>query len=568
MKLNYFKTLFVAILVIFATTANAETYSGTCGTNVNWSLDTETGLLKITGTGAMTSYPWSSYKSSIKSVEIAEGVTSIGIWAFSYCSGLTSVTIPNSVTSIGNLAFFDCSGLTRVYITDLKAWCNIEFASYNANPLYYAHRLYLNGTLVRKLEIPEGVTAIKSLAFNGLNTIRSVTIPNSVTSIGTGAFQDCSELTSVTIPNSVTSIESAAFDGCSGLTSVTIGNSVTSIVDYAFENCGSLTEIYSLNPTPPVIKNNTFLNVPTTATLYVPASSKTAYQSTEYWSNFTNIQELASEGGEDKEEIFTYSGTCGDNLTWGLNAETGVLKIKGTGAMYDYNSGTSSSRPWYSYKSNIKSIEIADGVTSIGNYAFYGCSGLTSVTIGNSITSIGNYAFHNCRSLTSVIIPNSVTSIGNNAFYYCSALTSVTIGSGVSEIGEKAFYNCRKLDSIYSLAEYPPFIYSNTFYNVDKSIPVYIPKGTKEDYEFEWSDFTNFIESDFTGIEDSNISATEIKVIAGNGIDICNYYGKLQVINLAGQVIKDTYVNGSVQITLPKGMYIVVTNNNSQKVVL
>ncbi|MBR3608670.1 MAG: T9SS type A sorting domain-containing protein, partial [Bacteroidales bacterium] len=82
------------------------------------------------------------------------------------------------------------------------------------------------------------------------------------------------------------------------------------------------------------------------------------------------------------------------------------------------------------------------------------------------------------------------------------------------------------------------------------------------------SDFTNFIESDFTGIEDSNISTTEIKVIAGNGIDICNYYGKLQVINLAGQVLKDTYVNGSAQITLPKGVYIIVTDNRSQKVVL
>ena len=432
MKLNYFKTLFVAILVIFATTTNAETYSGTCGTNVNWSLDTETGLLKITGTGAMTGNPWKSYNSSIKSVEIAEGVTSIGSSAFDGCSGLTSVTIPNSVTSIGSWAFYNCSGLTGVYITDLKAWCNIEFHHSYSNPLYYAHRLYLNGTLVRKLEIPEGVTAIKDYVFAELSTIRSVTIPNSVISIGYYAFDGCSMLTSVTIPNSVTSIGKSAFLACSKLTSVTIPNSVTSI-------------------------------------------------------------------GED---------------------------------------------------------------------AFYWCSGLTSVTIPNSVTSIGNSAFKYCSGLTSVTIPNSVTSIGNSAFYDCSGLTSVTIGSGVSYIGENAFYYCSKLKSIYSLAEYPPLIYSNTFNNVDKSIPVYIPKGTKEDYEFEWSDFTNFIESDFTGIEDSNISATEIKVIAGNGIDICNYYGKLQVINLAGQVVKDTYVNGSVQITLPKGVYIVVTESSSQKVVL
>ena len=104
MKLNYLKTLFVAILVIFATTTNAETYSGTCGDNVNWSLDTETWLLRITGTGEMKSSPWDSYKNDIKSVEIEEGVTSIGDNAFLGCE-LTSVTIPNSVTFIGNSAF-------------------------------------------------------------------------------------------------------------------------------------------------------------------------------------------------------------------------------------------------------------------------------------------------------------------------------------------------------------------------------------------------------------------------------------------------------------------------------
>ena len=455
MKLNYFKTLFVAILVIFATTTYGETYSGTCGTNVNWRLDTSTGLLKITGTGEMNnSRPWESYNSSIKSVEIAKGVTSIGEYAFDGCSGLTSVTIPNSVTSIGDDAFCFCSGLTGVYITDLKAWYNIDFSDNNSNPLYYAHKLYLNGTLVRKLEIPEGVTTIKNYAFTGLNTIRSVTIPNSVTYIGYYAFYGCSGLTSVTIPNSVTSIRDYTFHNCSGLTSVTIPNSVTYIGYYAFYGCSGLT-----------------------------------------------------------------------------------------------------------------SVTIPNSVTSIGNYAFSYCTGLTSVTIPNSVTSIGDYAFF-CCNMTSVTIPNSVTSIGEWAFNYCSWLTSVTIGSGVSDIEDYAFGNCNNLKSIYSLAEYPPLIYSKTFKNVDKTIPVYIPKGTKEDYEFEWSDFTNFIESDFTGIEDSNISTTEIKVIAGNGIDICNYYGKLQVISLAGQVVKETYVNGSAQITLPKGIYIVVTDNSSQKVVL
>ena len=162
----------------------------------------------------------------LTSVAIPNSVTSIGYEAFER-SGLTSVTIGNSVTSIESNAFEVCSSLTGVYINDLTAWCNIDFGNSYANPLYYTRKLYLNGTLVRNLEIPEGVTAIKECAFENLKTIRSVGIPNSVTSIGNYAFRGCSSLTSVTISNSVTSIGNDAFSGCSSLTSVTIPNSVT-----------------------------------------------------------------------------------------------------------------------------------------------------------------------------------------------------------------------------------------------------------------------------------------------------------------------------------------------------
>ncbi|MCR4663795.1 MAG: leucine-rich repeat domain-containing protein, partial [Paludibacteraceae bacterium] len=133
----------------------------------------------------------------------------------------------------------------------------------------------------------------------------------------------------------------------------------------------------------------------------------------------------------------TYSGTCGDNLTWTLDTESGILTISGTGAMTNYT--YSSNAPWYSYSRSITTVIIEDGVTSIGNYDFRGCSSLTSVTIPNSVTSIGDYAFQYCRSLTSVTIPNSVTSIGQYAFSYCSSLTFITIPNSVTSIGECAF---------------------------------------------------------------------------------------------------------------------------------
>ena len=141
---------------------------------------------------------------SVEHEGTAYSVTSIGDYAFYNCSGLTSVTIPNSVTSIGDEAFYKCSGLTSVRISDIAAWCNIDFADVYSNPLYYAHHLYLNGEEVKDLVIPNSVTSIGYATFHGCSGFTSVTIPNSVTSIGDYAFSECSGLTSVTIPNRVT----------------------------------------------------------------------------------------------------------------------------------------------------------------------------------------------------------------------------------------------------------------------------------------------------------------------------------------------------------------------------
>ena len=274
--------------------------------------------------------------SGLTSVTIPNSVTFIGYNAFDGCSGLTSVTIPNSVTSIGSLAFSGCSGLTSVHISDLAAWCNISFGYNDSNPLSYAHHLYLNGTEVTDLVIPNSVTSIGNSAFWGCRGLTSVTIPNSVTSIGNAAywgcrgltsvtipnsvtsiggsafqscsgltsvtipnsvtsigddaFQYCSGLTSVTIPNSVTSIGCQAFSSCSGLTSVTIPNSVTSIDEYAFSGCTGLTDVYCLPLDVPVTASNAFNNSNIgNATLHVVVSSYNAYKNALPWKNFKNM---------------------------------------------------------------------------------------------------------------------------------------------------------------------------------------------------------------------------------------------------------------------------------------
>ena len=144
------------------------------------------------------------------------------------------------------------------------------------------------------------------------------------------------------------------------------------------------------------------------------------------------------------------SGKCGDNVTYTLDSD-GLLTISGKGSMYEYSSKWDGDKyfttaPWGSKK--LTQIVISDGVTSIGEWAFYGCTGLTSITIPDGVTSIGNYAFFYCRSLTSITIPDSVTSINAYAFDGCRSLTSIAIPDGVTSIGESAFSDCTGLTSI------------------------------------------------------------------------------------------------------------------------
>ena len=197
-------------------------------------------------TRKVTSIGESAFQNStgLTSVTIPNSVKSIGSNAFYGCSYLTSVTIGNNVKSIGSDAFYKCNKLKKVIVSDIAAWCGIEFANSVCNPLYYAHNLYSDdNTYIKDLIIPNGVTTIGKVAFQECTGLTSVTIPNSVTSIGSLAFQNCTGLSSVIIPNSVTSIGESAFSGCSRLTSVTIPNSVTSISSGAFYGCSRLTSV-------------------------------------------------------------------------------------------------------------------------------------------------------------------------------------------------------------------------------------------------------------------------------------------------------------------------------------
>ena len=275
----------------------------------------------------------------------------------------------------------------------------------------------------------------------------SVTIPNSVTSIGNYAFYECSRLTSVTIPNSVTSIGECAFYKCSGLTSVTIPESVTSIGKYAFYKCSGLTSV-TIPESVNSIGNFAFDSCSSLTTLNFNAINCSDFAYYHYYAF-----------GLDRVDIYPPFYGC---------------------PIATINIGDNVQRIPKNFASDLRSLSIVaipNSVTSIGDSAFFRCSGLTSITIPNSVTSIGNYAFRNCSGLTSVTIPNSVTSIGNYAFYECSGLTSVTIPNSVTSIGEGAFYACNGLTSIVSNAVVPPVIGNYVFLN-SNNCNVTVPCGS------------------------------------------------------------------------------------------
>lgn len=178
--------------------------------------------------------------SEVKDLVIPNGVKSIGNYAFQGCAYLTSVSIPSSVTSIGSVAFEGCNNIAAVHTSDIAAWCTIQFKS---NPLSIAHHLYLNGTEVKDLVIPNGVTSISSNSFSGCSGLTSVNIPSSVTSISEWAFNDCTNLASVVMNNGVTTIGNSVFWGCGALSSVTLSNSVTAIGEFSFYGCSALSSI-------------------------------------------------------------------------------------------------------------------------------------------------------------------------------------------------------------------------------------------------------------------------------------------------------------------------------------
>lgn len=325
------------------------------------------------------------YVSRLSSIILPKSLRDIGNGAFFYSNALTNITIPNSVESIGEAAFAGCSSLESIVVAEGNS-------SYDSRDNCNAIIEKSSNTLVagcRNTSIPSSVEHLGNYAFYGTG-IKSIVLPDSLISIGERAFFDCDNLKSITM-----------------------GKGMPPKCDYSFE-----------------------LSTYTDATLFVPAGFKETYQQTKPWGEFVNIVE----GNTN-----SITGECGDSVIWHFNYDTGHLVVEGKGAL-EANSFSPSGDFGWSY--DIKTVEIKDGVTSIGDSAFYYCSGITSVTIPNGMKFIRTSAFMYCFNLTSITIPSSVEHIGSIAFFQCENLTSITIPSSVTYIGWGVFTACWNLKRI------------------------------------------------------------------------------------------------------------------------
>lgn len=470
----------------------------------------------------------------LTTISLPNSLTTIEDWAFSNCRVLTSVTIPQNVDSIGQAAFGGCFSLIEInVVSENSHFCSVDGVVFNkAMTTLVQYPGGVQGDYI----IPNSVTAVAWGAFWNCPNMTGIKIPSGVTSLGERGFTACKGLTSITceavtpptcgteefygvdksIPvyvpaESVNAYKSASYWNeftniqpicetieteetiylCSGTTLMWYGMSYSGSGDYTqtlvtIHGCDSIVTLHLIelplltgDTTAFITKGSSFIwhGVSFTAE-NTPATHAYISKNTPECDSIVTLHIIEI---EDPAPCLIASGTCGENLTWELDCE-GVLTISGTGEMTNYED--ESPALWYEHKESISAVVIKNGITSIGDRAFYVCRNLTSVEIPNSITSIGYMAFSTCTSLTSVTIPNSITSIGDYAFCGCSGLTSITNHATTPQIIDANVFG----GIVYDWG-------SDASWDVDKSIPLYVPGQSIDLYKAAngWKDFFNIL---------------------------------------------------------------------------
>lgn len=556
----------------------ADSFSGKYG-NLTWMFTS--GILVISGSGDMldwvddaTTPTWRVQMNNTRQVKIEEGVTSIGKGAFSYFTNMQYISIPSTVRSIGNDSFYNCVALTSINlpskVTSIGEHafdrCNtlssitipesvtsigsgafydcvsLETVKWNAKNC--ASRLTgASQAIVTSFTFGDEVQSIPTGLCEGMKLLKSITLPASVTSIGENAFNGCSGLQSINIPAGVTSIGERAFYGCSGISSITIPTSVKSIEGMTFYGCtglktivwnakncssapfsssqGSITS-FTFGSEVESIPANICMHMTNLTSITIPENVTSIGASA--FNNCTGLKTVVWNAKNCSDAPFRSSQGSITSFTFGSKVESIPANL-----CMNMN--------------NLTSITIPENVTSIGEDAFYGCSGLKTIvwnakncsdapfsSIANSITlfsfgdgleSIPANLCQGMTQLTYISIPSGVKSIGNQAFDGCSGLRTVYIPENVTALGEKAFSGCSGLSYIKCEGA-PAKCGSDCFLNANKYTTLFVPLLSAMAYKTAegWNYFINISPSSENGTCGSNLTwsfASGVLTIEGTG---------------------------------------------------
>ena len=398
------------------------TASGVCGDNATWEYNN--GTLTISGTGSIYNYeqlksPWESFRSSIRELVVEEGITSLGVYAFYYTYNLTSVSLPSSLKTIGDGAFEACSSIYWIAFPE-----NLEtiggWAFYKCSNLPF-------------IDIPESLHTIGDGAFRECTDLSYVFLPNNVSYVGNSAFRGCTNLSWARLSYGMSTIQYDCFDGCTSLTEIEIPYSITNIGYRAFEDCNALTKVW-------ILPSNVAIDVKTTEAEDTNTAFTRCNNATIYCAEGSTAYSYAQQHGIPAVII---SGLCGNNMDWTYGSD-GTLWIGGTGALADYNS--SSEAPWSHLAWSIKTIEVLNGITSIGKNALAYTSA-SRIILPEGLISINESGLEGNYNLSEISLPANLESIGDYAFRYCP-FSSITIPASVTSIGHSVFLYCKNLQMI------------------------------------------------------------------------------------------------------------------------
>ena len=440
---------------------------------------------------------------SLKSITIPNSVTDIGIFAFSGCSSLKSVAIGNNVTSIGGGVFSGCNKLEYISVdAGNPNYISVEGVLFDKDIKTLIQ--YPIGNASISCEIPNDVNSIGDSAFSGCSSLRSITIP------GFAASNDGNKLTSLTIPDSVTSIGYGVFEGCSKLESAIISNEVTSIGVEAFKNCNTLSQVYYLGTNYNENSDYVFENCTSLNNVTVPNDYNGRYFCGKPVSNCLITGTCGSNAkckwilNGDTKTLTIYGTGEMTSGTWDKNSIKSVIIENGV---------TSIGKASFTDCTELTNVSIPASVTSIGESAFYNCNKLESISVdtgnrnytsvdgvlfdkekknlieypvGNatnsykipdSVTSIEDYAFYGCSKLETVSVPNKVRFIQKYAFSHCTALNNVTVAGNLDYVGEEAFSNCIALNKFTYKGTKAPNYGEKVFDNCKNLDKISVPKN-------------------------------------------------------------------------------------------